>query len=228
MASGWWDNDGAISGCVAAYQPIGAASLAASYSNLQNPGTYDASAGVAPTFASATGWTFNGTTQYLTSGYTPPGTAAFTAIVRYSGATRTGDRCLLGQSDGGSNQGLFVNLSLVGNTAFLANGNYATPATAPASGVLAVAGGQGYLDGATYGSSWSPSAGTWRPIYIGAYNSAGSVAFRYAGNIQAIAIYTTTLTAGNVATLTTRMNALAASSQSIVPHLVAHIDWWNQ
>lgn len=220
---GWWDNGGAISGCVAAYQPVGAASLAASYSNLANPGTYDAAPGTAPSFDTATGWTFNGSTQYLTSGYTPPGTAAFTVIVRYSGATRTGDRCLVGQSDGGQNQGIFVNLSLVGNTAFLANGAYATPATAPAAGVLAVAGGQGFLDGATYGSSWTPAAGTWRPIYIGAYNSAGSVAFRYAGNIQAVAIYSTTLTAGNVATLTTSMEALPVASGSPLPLFAAQL-----
>lgn len=69
-AADWWVVPGKT--CVAAYQPIGAASLAASYVNLANPGTYDAAPGVAPTWASATGWTFNGSTQYLTTGITPP------------------------------------------------------------------------------------------------------------------------------------------------------------
>ncbi len=45
-ASTWWDNNGAISGCVAAYQPKGAADLAASYVNLANSGTYNAAPGV--------------------------------------------------------------------------------------------------------------------------------------------------------------------------------------
>ena len=85
MASGWWDADGTISGCVAAYQPIGAASLAASYSNLQNPGTYDAAPGTAPTFLAATGWTFNAATpQYLNTGVVPS-SLNWTVIVRYSG-----------------------------------------------------------------------------------------------------------------------------------------------
>ncbi len=76
MASGWWDNNGAISGCVAAYQPIGAASLAASYSNLANPGTYDCTvfAGhTAPTFATETGWTFDGGNHTLKTNVTNPG-----------------------------------------------------------------------------------------------------------------------------------------------------------
>ena len=51
--------------CIAAYQPKGAASLAASYVNLVTPGTYDAAPGTAPTFDSALGWTFDGTSQYL-------------------------------------------------------------------------------------------------------------------------------------------------------------------
>jgi hypothetical protein len=54
-ATPWWYVAGQT--CVAAYQPIGAPSLAASYVILANPGTYDAAPGVAPTFDAATGWT---------------------------------------------------------------------------------------------------------------------------------------------------------------------------
>ena len=64
----WWDLGGTIACCVAAYQPKGAASYAASLINLANPGTYDATAGVAPTWAAGTGWSFDGT-QWLSSGY---------------------------------------------------------------------------------------------------------------------------------------------------------------
>jgi len=56
---GWWDLNGTIKSCVAAYQPVGAADYAASKVNLLNPGTYNLSDGVAyPDWASATGWTF--------------------------------------------------------------------------------------------------------------------------------------------------------------------------
>lgn len=68
-AAGWWQVAGQT--CAAAYQPIGAASLAASYVNLANPGTYNAAPGVAPTLA-AGGWSFDGLTQYLTTGIVPP------------------------------------------------------------------------------------------------------------------------------------------------------------
>lgn len=54
-----WYRAGGASLPVAAYQPKGAASLAASYTNLANPGTYDAAPGTAPSFNTATGWTFD-------------------------------------------------------------------------------------------------------------------------------------------------------------------------
>ena len=38
-AGGWWDLNGTITSCIAAYQPKGAASYAASKVNLANPGT---------------------------------------------------------------------------------------------------------------------------------------------------------------------------------------------
>lgn len=55
-----------LANCLLAYQAKGAASLAASKVNLANPGTYDATAGVDPTFAAATGWQFTGT-QWLST-----------------------------------------------------------------------------------------------------------------------------------------------------------------
>lgn len=64
--------------CLAAYQAIGAASLAESYVNLANPGTYNLSGGVAPTWAAETGWTFDGSSQYKLTGITPAAGAAQT------------------------------------------------------------------------------------------------------------------------------------------------------
>lgn len=206
MASGWWDNGGAISGCVAAYQPIGASSLAASYTNKANPGTYDAAPGTAPTFAAATGWTFNGTTQYLRTFYSPPNQAAFSAIVRFSGALTTGTRTLLATPNTtvSTNLGIFQALF---PAPYYVNNAGTGGLAAVSGGVLAIATNQGYKDGATDGTTFVGAGAAWKEMYIAAYNGS-SVGYYFSGVVQAIAIYNTTLTAGEVATLTTAMNAL--------------------
>src|SRR4030042_426783 len=65
-----WYLSGSIprANCIAAYQPKGADSYAASKVNIANPGTYNLSDGAAfPTWAAATGWTFAAASlQYLT------------------------------------------------------------------------------------------------------------------------------------------------------------------
>jgi hypothetical protein len=66
----WWVVAGKT--CMAAYQFKGAASYAAAKVNLANPGTYDCVDGAAyPTWATETGCTFNGSTQYLITGVAP-------------------------------------------------------------------------------------------------------------------------------------------------------------
>lgn len=56
----WWN----YTGVVAAYDAKNAASQAASYVNLANPGTYDCTvASGTPSWANGTGWTFDGSTQ---------------------------------------------------------------------------------------------------------------------------------------------------------------------
>lgn len=62
-AANWWEVSGKT--CVAAWQPKGAASYAASLVNLATPSTNDLTEGVAPDWATGTGWTFNGTDDYL-------------------------------------------------------------------------------------------------------------------------------------------------------------------
>ncbi len=79
----WWLRGGIpAANCIAAYQPINAASLAASYVNLANPGTNDAAPGVAPGWNKTDGWTFNGLTQYLTTGIIPA--SGYSMIIRFS------------------------------------------------------------------------------------------------------------------------------------------------
>lgn len=202
-ALGWWVVPGKT--CVAAYQPKGAASLAASYSNLQSPGTYDAAPVVAPGWAAGTGWAFNGT-AYLTTGIIAA--AGWSMMIRYASTVGTGvmagarstaastDRFYLGASNG-SNQvryGYGVLLSV-------------TPQLL--TGTLAVAGAQGYRDGASDGAAIGGSpAGLSVDIWIGGYNQANSIQLPYVGNVLAMAVYSATLSAAEVATLYAAMAAL--------------------
>jgi hypothetical protein len=68
---GWWVvGEISASNAIAAYQSKASASLAASYSNLANPGTYNLTATVAPTWDTTSGWIFTGT-QFLKTGIQP-------------------------------------------------------------------------------------------------------------------------------------------------------------
>lgn len=197
----WWLVAGKT--CVAVYQPKGAASLAASYVNLANPGTYDAALGVAPTWASATGWTFNGSTQYLTTGIVPASgwsmlarianTIAWGGIV---GATPT--------TSNGFSMRWFPETLRVGihETGFIGN-----VAIATGNEVLALAGRNLYSDGvflASGGGTLSTAPG----LYIGAENLMGVKNYPFTGMILAVAIYSSTLTAGEVAAVSAAMAAL--------------------
>jgi len=79
----WWLSGGIpAANCIAAFQPKGAASLAASYVNLASGGaTWDAAPGDAPGFNTATGWDFNGSSDYLIVGSGAIATAAPLSMV---------------------------------------------------------------------------------------------------------------------------------------------------
>ena len=201
--------------CVAAYQPKAAASLAASYVNLANPGTYDAAPGVAPTWASATGWAFNGSTQWLNTGVVPTLNGSWTMLIRYvysSGGnypTVAGQRenvstfpdlaiCVDNGATGTSNQTVFRNSHVTGFST--------TPRLG--SGVACIAGNKAYWNGSNIGTLTVGSATGTRAIYIGAQNEVGSPSYKFPGTVQALAIYNATLTAGEVATVSAAMAAL--------------------
>lgn len=82
---------------IAAYQPKGSSSLAASYINLISPGTFDAAPGVAPTWDAVNGWTFNGSTQYLTTGIIPTTNQAYSMMVRFQNWSLVSGRVLAGR-----------------------------------------------------------------------------------------------------------------------------------
>lgn len=86
--SNWWLSGGISAGdCIAAYQAKGAASQAASYVNLANPGTYNATPSVIPGWSSADGWQSPGA---LNTGYRPNTGNTFSVLARFEwdGATK--------------------------------------------------------------------------------------------------------------------------------------------
>lgn len=208
-AAGWWTYGGAT-GCVAAYQPKGAASLAASYVNLANPGTYDAAPGVAPTFDAATGWSFAAAaSQYLNSGV--PGTSALSMLIRFSNASGALVSFGAAIETGGTKYILWRPRNTTNRQLYLASSSL-IKAGALTSGVFGYAGATVFLNGLSDGSVLPmPSLPAGLPgiaIYIGALNFAGTAAQFSGINVQAVAIYSDTLSAGEVATVSSAMAAL--------------------
>lgn len=203
----WWLAGGAPVP-VAVYQPKGAASLAASYVNLaRTDGTYNAAPGVAPTFAAATGWTFDGLTQYLFAGGIVP-TQTYSAIIRFSNLTGT-STYLFGALRGASGFRITANLS---NTQVrYVNGTQVGAIPQLLGGVLAIAGVNGYRNGAVDVSTLSASFASMHQIMIGAFNNdsaSGSPSSFAACKIQAFAIYSSVLTPSQVASVSAAMAAL--------------------
>jgi hypothetical protein len=207
LGANWWEPTTGSFTCVAAYQAKGAASLAASYVNLANPGTNDAAPGSAPTFDTSYGWDFNGSSNYLTTGIIP--TVSYSALVRFSDGG-TGDEYLLGTFNASdskifglrpTNPGAARNHFNAGDL-FVSGGRIT-------SGVMGLAGKTGYLNGVSCGTIGAGTS-TWDAgIYIGARNNDGFAVGGYcSAKIQAIAIYSTTLDATQVGEITANMNAL--------------------
>lgn len=83
-----WATAGGAPRPIACYQPKGATSLAASYSNLANPGTYDATQVVVPGWNSD-GWIANGT-GYLSVALTINSSSSIIVRAVSTGANTTG------------------------------------------------------------------------------------------------------------------------------------------
>ena len=205
----WWEPTTGSYTVVAAYQAKGAASLAASYVNLANPGTYDLTEGNAPTFDTSYGWAFDGSADYLRTGINPSGTnKQYSMFVRYSNWDSSGayyDRALAGMFSGGTNSFLIFMQSAT-RIDFYSSGSrsYIGP-THPTSGVLGIAGNQGYYNGSAYGLTISAGSDL-ASVTIDIGSTAGTRLYK--GRIQAVAIYSTELSSTQVAEITDNMEAL--------------------
>ena len=197
--------------CVAAYQPIGAADLASSYINLANPGTYDAAPGTAPSFAAATGWTFNGTDQYLNSGVVPSlNPNSWSALVRFSdyGASV---RWLFGIKQSESPWGSFaIKCSTSAHTCIYAKADAESPqAPEILSGVLGMNATKGFRNGVYDRDLIVSTVANANPIYIGAACKLDNTPIYFLnGKIQALAIYSIGITDAQMTAISIAMAAL--------------------
>ncbi len=184
----------AAANCVAAYKPQAAVSLDASYINLVTPGTYNAAPGVAPTFNALTGWTFDGATQYLTTGIVPANTN-WSAVVRFSGGRSSGYNTVFGSYGAGSTR-FYIDPWSNGNLITYGHGAYLQTAfpSGLTSGVLGFAGRTAYKNGTANGAITDGSPTTY-PIAIGGNNASGAYSAGFLGNILAFAVYNSTLSA---------------------------------
>lgn len=204
-AGGWWTVPGKT--CTAAYQPKGAATYAASKINLANPGTYDAADGAAyPTWAAATGWKFNGTTQYLNSGVLALGASQDASMLVQFVSAQNAEHYLCGSSAGVGAFAIAPRHTL--DVVVYYNGSFLSVAPRLLTGNLAIAGNKGYRNGAAdAGTISAGNAGT-LAIWIGGLNLNGVLQYKTAAYVTAWAIYYTTLTAAEVAIVAAAMAAL--------------------
>lgn len=196
--------------CVAAYKPKGAASLAASYVNLANPGTNDAAPGVAPTFDTATGWTFGGT-QYLLNGVVPLTNQTWSAIAQYTMPGRN-DGDLFGVYDGTRFFSIAPYTSS-GAAAFYNNGNYAQIGSGNASGIVAIARNKAYVNGLPLTGTIGTLAGTnTTAMWVGGRNSDS----KFVGALAALAVYNTPISPFQVYQITSALGVTPAYAGYVV------------
>lgn len=197
----WWLAGGINSAnAIAAYQPKGALSLASSYTNLANPGTYNAAPGTAPTWDVVNGWIFGGTTQLLTTGIVVA--TGWSAICRFFIINR--------QSS--SNPRLFDDTSSFSITISDVNVGYTNGGltghvptiTDNTEAVLGIAGQAAYRNG-IYDGLITTGSMSGNAIVIG-NRAAANRGFN--GYIKALAFYNTILTAAQVLAVTNAMNVL--------------------
>lgn len=195
------------SACVIAYQAKGAASLAASYVNLARAGD-NAAPGAAPTWDASSGWTFNGTTQFLRAG-TSIAANNWSIFVQYAGLA-AGTRCLVGCSKTVVPRGSFYVGEVPGNMVVISGDAFGGALNAPAlaTGNYGASGKQPYRNGIAEPAADTPGGGTGLSLYIGASNNDGAAASFASVQVRAVAIYSVTITAPQALALARAMAAL--------------------
>jgi len=207
-AGGWWLSGGiAAANCIAAYQPKGAASYAASLMDLSVTGN-DAYEGIAPTWDATNGWTFNGT-YFLKTGIIPTTSTVF--AIKYANCTDTWWAGLFGVYNNAGNTvqlGIFPVNSIL--NAYNCGLKTTNGGTYPTGTVIILNKDDLYVNG-TFVVKLSSTTYETADYFIGGFHRIGYDTSNYRGGhykCHAFANYTDKLTAEQVSALTTAMNAL--------------------
>lgn len=205
ISSGDWWLSGGIdpANVLAAYQPKGAASYAASKVNLANPGTYDMAEGdadgaLAPAWSAEDGWNFTTNMMYLTSlldtaiivSYAI--NLAIDSIRQYSGIITSSAVAVILEGRGTQSGYLFTSARLLHT---------------PLVGGSVVYGNGGYLYINNSKSANGASLGANGTLRVGRYPNVYSENQHY-GKIKALSFYTTSITEEQILAVSTAMAAL--------------------
>jgi len=208
----WWD----FGTPLVAYKAIGAAGIADSKLDLTGNGNHITSFnGTEPTWGSVTGWVFTSIGAYFVGGSLGVG-KTYTVAVRFSGAT-AGPRDILGANDNNSDPEVQITpwnsildniLTTWGNE----NANSGN-STATSSGVIVINEDGLYRNGSLIAPAITPNWGAGAGVQtlnltLGGRNIGILVANRWTGNMQAFAMYSDKLSAGDIASLSSNMAAL--------------------
>ncbi len=206
-ATPWWLSGGiAADNCVAAYQPKGAASYAASKINLASPGINNLIDGANyPTWNSTDGWMGDGT-QYLRCTALPTGDQTYSAFIRISNIILVDLKVMFGVYNSGEG-GLYIQSNSTTKN-FLTGTKALSKAERNTSGVYGIAGKTAYYNGAGAGDI---ATGTGSDPTVDMLIFAlrrGTPQQIITAHIQAFAMYNATISAAQVAALTAAMAAL--------------------
>lgn len=195
-----------------AWQAKGAASLAASYVNLANPGTNDLTVGAAPGWSADVGWQYTGA-QYLRTGLTPAGTGRYSGFIKVSALAQNSlDGGMLGYYSSSSRAFCIYKSATTNKAAFRcgAGGTLVQSAAAVVSGVFGLYGQLAYQDGSNIGDTGvTNQSSLMQEILIGTVGTDADVdALGYfIGNMQAAILFNAgvTLTGGQLSILQAAM-----------------------
>ena len=191
--------------CLAAYQPKSAASYAVSKVNLVLPGTYDLVDGVAfPTWDITNGWIFPSPSIQAILTSTVTLSNATTVLCRFVGGNPT---IVNGRLFNNSADSFLVILD-TGATHQYKNGTVGLNVGAGLTGshIIGIAGASAILDGAVDGTITTADIGTTTTLVVG--NRSSDTARQVYANIQALVVYSVTLTLPQIVAVTNAMNLL--------------------
>jgi hypothetical protein len=195
-----------LSGVWAAYEPKGAASLAASYTD-KSGNNNDAGVGVAPAWDATNGWKFNGSTQYLTTTFLAAADQSQAILVQYTNLVSANYDYLAGAWTAATGAVFGLGNGQTG-TMIYRNGNFVEVASRLAAGNLAISGTRGYRNGIAEGAAIASIGALSHTCYIGALHANGSPGNFASVYIQALVICSATNTAQQIRTAAIAMAAL--------------------